>query len=39
MPWEAGHRSQHVLARRLTEYEYDPRLSEVPGFVSAALQG
>jgi aldehyde dehydrogenase (NAD(P)+) len=39
MPWEAGHRSQHVLARRLAEYEYDPRLSEVPGFVSAALQG
>jgi aldehyde dehydrogenase (NAD(P)+) len=39
MPWEAGHRSQHVLGRRLTEFEYDPSWAKVPSFALAALEG
>lgn len=39
MPWEAGHRTQQILARRLTDFEYDPSWTKVPGFTLAALQG
>jgi aldehyde dehydrogenase (NAD(P)+) len=39
MPWEAGHKAPQLLARRLTEFEYDPSLAKVAGVGLAAMQG
>lgn len=38
-PWFPGHRTQHLLGRRLTEFEYEPSWLKVPGVAAAALRG
>lgn len=38
-PWFPGHRTQHLLGRRLTTFEYAPSWLKVPGVAAAALRG
>ncbi len=37
-PWFPGHRSRHVLGRRLTDFEMDPSWLKVPGLALAGLK-
>lgn len=38
-PWFPGHKTQHVLGRRLTNFEYAPSWLKVPGIAMAAMGG
>lgn len=38
-PWFPAHRTQHLLGRRLTEFEYAPSWLKLPGVAAAALRG
>jgi acyl-CoA reductase-like NAD-dependent aldehyde dehydrogenase len=38
-PWFPGHRTQHLLGRRLTEFEYAPSWLKVPLVAAAGLRG
>jgi len=38
-PWFPGHKTQHLLGRRLTEFEYAPSWLKIPGVAAAALRG
>ncbi len=38
-PWFPGHRTQHLLGRRLTNFEYAPSWLKVPSVAFAALRG
>jgi len=38
-PWFPGHRTQHLLGRRLTNFEYAPSWLKIPGIAAAALRG
>jgi aldehyde dehydrogenase (NAD(P)+) len=38
-PWFPGHRTQHTLGRRLTDFEYQPSWLKVPGVALAAMGG
>lgn len=38
-PWFPGHRTQHLLGRRLTNFEYAPGWLKVPGVAAAAIRG
>lgn len=38
-PWLPGHRTQDVLGRRLTGFEYAPSWLKIPGIAAAALRG
>ncbi len=37
-PWFPGHRTQHLLGRRLTEFEYAPSFFKLPGVALAGLR-
>lgn len=37
-PWFPGHRSVHTLARRLTDFEYNPSWLKIPGVAAAGLR-
>lgn len=38
-PWFPGHKTQHLLGRRLTHFEYAPGWLKIPGVASAAIRG
>jgi aldehyde dehydrogenase (NAD(P)+) len=38
-PWFPAHRTQHLLGRRLTNFEYAPSWLKLPGVASAAFRG
>ncbi|MBL8923298.1 MAG: aldehyde dehydrogenase [Myxococcaceae bacterium] len=38
-PWFPGHKTQHLLGRRLTTFEYAPSWLKVPGVAAAAIRG
>lgn len=38
-PWFPGHATQHLLGRRLTEFEYEPGWLKVPGVAAAGMRG
>lgn len=38
-PWFPGHATQHLLGRRLTEFEYEPGWLKVPGVATAGMRG
>lgn len=37
-PWFPAHKTQHLLGRRLTEFEYAPGWLKVPGIAAAAVK-
>ena len=37
LPWFPGHRTQDVLGRRLTDFEYEPSWLKIPGIAVAGV--